>query len=242
MMTISKQISQQINKFPEDILFGYKELNINQQDYTTAAKALERLQKKGVIKKISKGKFFKPKMTIFGEKKPSEEQILKPYLYKEGKRVAYITGTYFYNQLGLTTQIPSTIRIASRDKSITIKTLSVKASPAKSYVDVTEENYQILGFLDAIKDLKQIPDVDITLAIRVFQTRIKQLNEKQTQGMVEYALAYPSRVRALLGAILEAMCIKTNIELLRKSLNPLSSYKLGINTNILPTASNWNIQ
>lgn len=203
---------------------------------------MERLQKKGVIKKISKGKFFKPKMTIFGEKKPSEEQILKSYLYKEGKRVAYITGTYLYNQLGLTTQIPSTIRIASRDKSITIKTLSVKASPAKSYVDVTEENYQILGFLDAIKDLKQIPDVDINLAVRIFQTRIKQLNEKQTQGMVEYALAYPSRVRALLGAILEAMCIKTNIELLRKSLNPLSSYKLGISTNILPTATNWNIQ
>lgn len=242
MMTISKQISQQINLFPEDILFGYKELNINQQDYITAAKALERLQKKGVIKKISKGKFFKPKMTIFGEKKPSEEQILKSYLYKEGKRVAYITGTYLYNQLGLTTQIPSTIRIASRDKSITIKTLSVKASPARSYVDVTEENYQILGFLDAIKDLKQIPDVDINLAVRIFQTRIKQLNEKQIQDMVEYALAYPSRVRALLGAILEAMCIKTNIELLRKSLNPLSSYKLGISTNILTTAPNWNIQ
>jgi hypothetical protein len=60
--------------------------------------------------------------------------------------------------------------------------------------------------------------------------------------MVEYALAYPSRVRALLGAILEAMCIKTNIELLRKSLNPLSSYKIGISTNILPTVPNWNIQ
>lgn len=242
MMNISKQISQQINQFPEDILFGYKELNINQQDYITAAKVLERMQKKGVIKKISKGKFFKPKMTIFGEKKPSEEQILKLYLYNEGKRVAYITGTYLYNQLGLTTQIPSTIRIASRDKSITIKTLSVKASPAKSYVDVTEENYQILGFLDAIKDLKQIPDVDITLAVRIFQTRIKQLSKQQTQDMAEYALAYPARVRALIGAILEAMCIKTSIELLRKSLNPLSSYKLGISNNILSTAPNWNIQ
>ena len=173
MLSISEKITQKINSMPEDITFGYEQLPINREEFWSAAKTMERLQKKGLVKKLSKGKFYKPKMTVFGEKKPGEQDILKSYLYQKGQRTAYITGISLYNQLGLTTQIPSVIQIASRSRRNISGIGTIKVSPVKSYVEVTEQNYQILGFLDAMKDLKQIPDVDVSDAVTIFKSRIK---------------------------------------------------------------------
>ncbi|MCF0075746.1 hypothetical protein LZD49_35070 [Dyadobacter sp. CY261] len=86
MGNLSKTIQQQIQGIPDDTSFGYGELIIPEQQYPSAAKVLERLQQKGLIRKLSKGIFYKPKTTVFGEKRPGEEQVLKPYLYREGAK------------------------------------------------------------------------------------------------------------------------------------------------------------
>ena len=242
MTRLSDQIAEKINSLPRDVSFGYGQLGLSKQDYSSAAKILERQRKKGIIKKLSKGVFYKPKMTAFGEKKPSEEQILKPYLYSNGERVAYLTGTYLYNQMGLTTQIPTTIQIASRDKRIFINRGTVKATPVKSYVDVSEENYKLLGLLDALKDLKQIPDVDINQAGIILKNQIGSLDNKQLTALIEYALKYPPRVQALLGALLSDIGKKEKTKELMEGLNPLTVFKLGLNTKQFPTAQEWNIQ
>ncbi len=241
-MNVSKKIVQQIKIIPDDTTFGYEQLPIAKEEYLAAAKAMERLQKKGIIKKISKGVFYKPKMSVFGELKPNEQEILKPYLFQDGKRMAYITGTYLYNQLGLTTQLTNRIKIASRSKRIYVNTGALKATPVKSYADVTDENFQLLGFLDAIKDLKIIPDADINSAITVFSNRIKQLTNQEVEEMINYALLYPPRVRALLGAILEQINRTRGIEKLREKLNPLSHFNFGIKPEYLKSVSNWNIR
>ncbi len=240
-MNITERIRKQIVGFEENTTFGYEQLDIKQSEYQTVAKALERLQKDGLIKKISKGVFYKPKKTVFGELKPNEEQILRPYLYRNGKRIAYITGTYLYNQLGLTMQTPYRIKIASMSKRIYVNTGAIEATPVKSYVEVTEDNYRLLGLLDAIKDLKKIPDSNIESSISILSDRIKQLDENRIEEMIRYALRYPPRVRAFLGAILERLGFERNLEKLRNSLNPLTKYKMGLATDVLTTASNWNI-
>lgn len=243
MTKLAETVAQQINKLPEDVSFGYEQLGLSREQYQTAAKALERLQKKGVIKKLSKGRFYKPKKTPFGEKKPDEQQLLKSYLYQNGKRTAYLTGDYLYNQLGLTTQVPVVMKIASRNRRIAINTGSVKATAVKSYAEVTDENYQLLGFLDAMKDLNQIPDVDKANAVAIFKSRIGQLRPSQRHALIDYALAYPPRVRALLGAILTDLKSQPKgIRTLRDSLNPLTTYDLGIDDTLLPGASEWNIR
>jgi hypothetical protein len=242
MTSVSDKVAQQIQCLPEDTSFGYGQLALAKQEYQTAAKALERLQKKGMIKKLSKGIFYKPKKTVFGEKRPDEQQLLKPYLYQNGKRTAYITGGYLYNQLGLTTQLPAVIQIASRGRRIAVNTGAIKATAVKSYVDVTDGNYQTLGFLDAMKDLKQIPDIDIGNAMTIFKNRIGQLNASQRQAIIEYALAYPPRVRALLGALLTDLGKPEGVAELRDSLNPLTTFELGFTDHILTSASDWNIR
>jgi hypothetical protein len=240
-MKLTEKIEQQIQKIPLNNTFGYSNLGISKDEYQTAAKALERLQKKGIIKKLSKGLFYKPEMTVFGELKPNDQEILRNYLFKDGKRVAYITGASLYNQLGFTTQMAFRIKIASQDKRISINRGAIKAMPVKSYAEVTDENYELLGFLDAIKDIKEIQDMSIKKGIMMLISKIENLNDQQIQNMIDYALLYPPRVRALVGAILEQLNKQAGIEKLRDSLNPLSQIKLGINTDYLVFAEKWYI-
>ncbi|MGF7232924.1 DUF6088 family protein [Arachidicoccus sp.] len=242
-MALATQIRNRIKQLPESKTFGYSDLRIAKEDYSTAAKALERLQKSGVLKKVSKGIFYKPKQTVFGELQPEYDEQLRPYLFENGKRIAYETGTSLYRKLGLTTQMAFTIKIASRGKRITINRGSLKANAVKSYTEVTENNYEALGLLDAFKDIKQIPDTSTSQATKRLSSILKGLDKKQTETLIKYALLYPSRVRALVGAILQNIGYKSNaLDNLKQSLNPLTTIKLGIKESELPTQNNWYIK
>jgi hypothetical protein len=242
-MALATEIRKIIRQLPEGKTFGYNDLRIAKAEYTTAAKALERLQKEGVLKKVSKGIFYKPEQTVFGELKPDYRELLRPYLFENGKRVAYETGTSLYNRLGLTTQMAFHIKIASRGKRIAINRGSLKATSVKSYTEVTDNNSEVLEILDALKDIKRIPDCPVAQAVRRVSVILKKLNEKQTDLLMKYALLYPSRVRALVGAILQNNGYKEKrLDKLKESLNPLTTIKLAIKDSELPTKSNWYIR
>jgi hypothetical protein len=241
-MKVAQKIERIINEIAEGTSFGYKDLDIFPNEYATAAKAIERIVKKGLIKKLAKGKFYKPQQTIFGELKPSEEELLKPYLFEDGHRIAYISGVYLYNQMGLTTQIPVLIKVASQTKRIYINIGSIHARPIKSYAKVTDENYRMLGFLDAMKDFKNIPDLNIKSAVKIFLNQLSELKTKEISELINLAILYPPRVRAFLGALLDSLGNYNEINKLKESLNPLSKYELGISSNILKNAQEWNIQ
>jgi Family of unknown function (DUF6088) len=240
-MNLATQIRTRIEKLPEGKTFGYADLGIAKVDFLTAAKALERLKTNGIIKKLSKGVFYKPEQTSFGELKPEYSEQLRPYLFENGKRIAYETGYSLYNRMGLTTQMAFRIKIASRIKRISINRGSLKADAVKSYAEVSEANYELLGFLDAIKDIKQIPDCSVSQAVKILSGKINKLSEKQISDLVKYAMNYPTRVRAMTGAMLENLNIQANTEELKQSLNPLTKVKLGIKETELPSIKNWNI-
>lgn len=240
-MKVAEKIERKINRMQEGTTFKYQQLYIAQSEYGATAKAIERLIKKGIIKRVSTGVFYKPKQSAFGELRPREEELLKPYLFQDGKRIAYITGGALYNRMGLTTQVPKTIKVASKVKRVTTKIGKTQVKPVKSYVDVTNENYHLLEILDALKDFKIISDLDKKLAIAVLKNKISKLTENDQSKMIRYALKYPPRAAALLGAILELSKKKSALESLKTNLNPLTNYKLGIKEETLPTAPKWNI-
>jgi len=241
-MNVAKKIEENINNIESGKTFTYKDLNIKKEEYSAASKSIERLIKKEIIKRISTGVFYKPKQTVFGELKPDEEKIITPYLLNNGKRIAYVTGLLLYNKMGLTTQIPKEISIASNKKRIYISKGSIKAKAVKSYVEVTNENYKLLELLDALKDFKKIPDLDKKSAIKILTNKISSLNDKQIKELIEIALEYPPRVKAFLGALFENIGKNKSLKILDDSLNPLSEYKLGLTEDILPTIEKWNIK
>ena len=77
----SSKIENEIKTLKVGTTFKYQQLSIESNEYSAAAKALERLIDKGIIKRVSTGVFYKPKQTLFGELKPNEEELLKPYLF-----------------------------------------------------------------------------------------------------------------------------------------------------------------
>lgn len=241
-MKVAAQIRKSIERIPESQPFGYADLGIEATDFYSAAKALERMQKKGTIKKVSKGMFYIPRKTIFGELGPDNNGILERYLFEDGKRVAYETGFSLYNRLGLTTQMAFKIKVATKKNPIKINQGTLQVSSVKSYVDVTDQNYQLLGFLDALKDVRRIPDCSVSQAVKRMRFLIKDLTLQEKNELIQYALFYPARVRALLGAIVENMNLNLNLKELKNSLNPLTKVKLSIKETELPTIKNWNIE
>lgn len=240
-MTVAEKIEKQINRMKEGTTFKYQELAIEKEEYSAAAKAIERLIKKGALNRISTGVFYKAKKTLFGDLKPREEELLKPYLFEGNKRTAYISGTSLYNKMGLTTQVPKNIKVASRSKRVITKVGNIEVRPVKSYIEVTNDNFYLLELLDALKDFKRIPDLNKTTAIANLLQKLVELAETDIERIVKIAIKYPPRVRAFLGALLTMLNVKS-AEQLKKSLNPLSAYEYGINKEQLPTIEYWNIQ
>ena len=214
-MSLAAQIQIRIEQIPIGKSFGYNDLGIAKENYQTAAKVLERLQSKGIIKKISKGVFYRPEQTVFGELKPDYGEQLRPYLFENGKRIAYETGVSLYNRMGLTSQMAFRIKIASRSKRISINRGAFRADAVKSYVDVTEANYELLGLLDAVKDIKRIPDCTASKALVILCAIIKELDKKRINDLIKYSLFYPPRVRALIGALLEKLNIEADFARLK---------------------------
>lgn len=240
-MSVSEKIRKKVKKIPCGTTFTYKDLSIERTEFAAASKAVERLIGEGVFKRISSGVFYKPEVTVFGELKPSEEELLKSYLFDNGKRIAYITGVSLYNKMGLTTQVPKLIKIACKNKRITASIKGIDIKPVKSYVDVNGDNYYLLEVLDAIKDFKIIPDVDKKAALSILKRRIDSFSIKETGNLIKYALLYPPRTRAMLGAIFESLGKLEYLEKLQSSLNPFSRYNFEIKA-LLSTAENWGIR
>jgi hypothetical protein len=241
-MQTTKKIEKAISRFQDGEVFNYDQLSLVPTEYRAAVKALGRMAQAGLIKRASTGRYYKPNRSVFGELKPGEEQLLKPYLFKRGKRIAYVTGEALYNKMGLTTQVPKNIKVASRDKRVITKVGNVAVKPVKSYVDVTDDNYFILEILDAMKDFKEIPDLNRMTALKRLIQKIKELKEDDVRKLINVSLKYPPRVRALTGALLTSLKIDNKlIETLIKSLNPLSSYNFGIKKKELPAINQWNI-
>lgn len=240
-MKVAEKIKKKIAKMADGDTFTYQDMPILPAEYSAAAKAMERLIKAGIINRASTGIFYKPKNTAFGKLKPNEEELLKPYLFEDNKRIAYITGTALYNKMGLTTQVPKNIKVASRDKRIVTTIGNIKVNPVKSYTDVNNGNYSLLELLDILKDFKIIPDTDKSQTIRFVLKKINQLSEKEMELFIKIALKYPPRVRAFAGALLNELNPKEPFMELKKSINPLSTYDLGISKKELKNIEYWNI-
>jgi hypothetical protein len=203
-------------------------------------KALSRMVLAGKLIRIEKGKYYKPQNTRFGVLRPSETEIIKTLTKRGNKTVGYITGNSLYNQWGLTTQVPGVLTIARRSR-LPKKELSgykvkfvVRAFPFKA------DDVPMLQLLDALTDIRKIPDASPATVIPILADKICSLPPKQQRRMVALAMEYPPATRALLGALLEAYFPTQPTDRLRDSLNPLTKYRLKKMPAVLPNSSKWN--
>lgn len=241
-MKVSEYISFSIDRLPKGYIFTYSDFDTAQNSKEAIIKALNRLATSGKIAKLAKGKFYKPETTPFGKLQPNQNQIVKDLLEKDGKATGYLTGYCIYNQLGLTTQISNTIQVGKNEIRPAFKREPYTISFIKQKNIITKQNIPLLQLLDAIRYIKKIPDTNIVSACKRFLAIVKKLSGKDKSTLVRLALKYPPATRALLGALLETAENITLTEPLRKSLNPITVYKLSSVNKILPVAEKWNIK
>lgn len=242
-MSITQQVQQKIRKMPSGFVFGYKDfLSIEGAGSEAIIKALNRTVKQGGIEKISKGRFFKPENSPFGPLQPKEEEIVKDLLYKDGKRVGYLTGLSIYNSLGFTTQVSNTLQIGSTSVRPRFKRGRYTISYLRQKNDITNQNVELLQILDIIRYIKKIPDSSPKKSVKQLIKLINQLNSDKIKRLMALALAYPPSTRALLGAILDKGNQRSDTGVLKTSLNPITTYKMGQGlSSVLTSAKNWNL-
>lgn len=79
----------------------------------------------------------------------------------------------------LTTQVAKDIKVASKVKEIRTQIGNINIRRVKSYIDVTDDNYNLLEFLDALKDFKLIPDLNKRTAVKQLTATIESLKKKK---------------------------------------------------------------
>lgn len=241
-MNISKEIRKKIVIFPDDYVFRASDFEMESQNQSAVVKALNRMAATGEISKLSKGKFYKPRKTQFGELKPSAYQIAKDYIERDGKLIGYITGYSAYNALGLTTQISSYIQIGTNKSRRAVKRDKYTISFIMQQNTITKKNIEILRILDAVRFIREIPATTPNEACIRLKEIIKDLNDEQKEMLVKCSLKYTNYVRALCGAILEDIGYDGNsLDNIRKSLNGVTNYHLPISESVLPNKQNWRI-
>lgn len=241
-MNISKEIRKKIVIFPDDYVFRASDFEMESQNQSAVVKALNRMAATGEISKLSKGKFYKPRKTQFGELKPSAYQIAKDYIERDGKLIGYITGYSAYNALGLTTQISSYIQIGTNKSRRAVKRDKYTISFIMQQNTITKKNIEILRILDAVRFIREIPATTPNEACIRLKEIIKDLNDEQKEMLVKCSLKYTNYVRALCGAILEDIGYDGNsLDSIRKSLNGVTNYHLPISESVLPNRQNWRI-
>jgi len=195
----------------------------------------------GQLAKLSKGRYYQPEKTPFGELQPSQSQVVKDLLERDGKIIGYLTGLSRYPELGLSTQVSNTIQIGKNDLRSSFKRGQYTIEFIKQKNTITADNIPLLRLLDALRLIKKIPDTSEEAICRRMIEIIGDLSDKDLKKMVRLALKYPPATRAILGALLSNLGKSSDTTTLKKSLNPLTIYTFPGISATLPQAQEWNI-
>ncbi len=99
-----------------------------------------------------------------------------------------------------------------------------------------------LQYLDALKQIKTIPDSDINLSLKILKKKVSELPKEDQVRLVSLAEKYYGpQVRALIGLIYSRLNLTVS-QSLALSLNPTTTYKLTLNEEDWPMAGEWHIR
>lgn len=235
-MMVAKEVRKYVDDLNEGSLFRYEDLKKISDNKMAIAKILSRLTKEKKIDRIEKGLFYKAKITRFGKLNPNIEEIIKAELKKENRIIGYISGDFIYNKLGLTTQIPKVIEVMVEKRKPTKIIGGVKIKYTQKFMKFTKKNIEYFQILDALKDIKKIPDSKIEENYKILKEVIKKLENKNK--LLELSLKYTPQTRALTGAILSEVS-DLDLSEIEKSLNSFTKFKLDIKN--IKEKRRWNI-
>jgi hypothetical protein len=226
--TIANTVKTQINAFKEGYVFSYMDIEGPSKNREAVIKALNRLNEKGLLHKLGKGKFYKPSLSENGKHIPELNETVKDLLENKDEVIGYLTGFSLFNKYGLTTRISNTIQIGRNTFKPPIKRGIYTIQFVLQKNVIAKENIKVLQVLDCLKMLKGIPDTTKNNSLSLFGRIIRKYSKADRELLIQLSMKYPASTRALLGIIFETEKIMGPLDKIRETLNPISTYNLGI--------------
>ena len=108
MASFRKEILGQIERIDTGRIFTFRDLSFETEKTANVAVLLSEQSRKGVLVRVEKGAYYRPKKSVLGLGKLPVYQD-EQFRYLTEKLNGYITGAYVYNKMGLTEQVATTI-------------------------------------------------------------------------------------------------------------------------------------
>ena len=189
-----------------DVLFEqlrkqYKEnepILLSEIKFASTRQQMKRLTEEGKLKKFDTGIYYIPKASIFrsGSVLSIESVLNKKYLFDNNKRCGYISGLLFANKIGLTTQVPMVYEIKTNKATTEYRETRLgnfRIIVRRPYVTINDENAMVLQFLDLMKDIVNISELegnDLTKSLLSY-LKISGLDFNALKPYLSY---YPDRI------------------------------------------------
>ena len=174
------------------------EVNVPEVSSAALRQQLKKLTTDGKVKRFDTGIYYLPEKSIFrsGSTLSVDEVINKKYLMEGTEQCGYMSGIMFANLLGLTTQMPGMYEIytnkATTDYRET-KLVNIRVIIKRPYVKVNKDNATVLQFLDLLKEVVDISEVEgEELKYRLLEYMKKK--EIKFDDMKPYLSYYPERI------------------------------------------------
>ncbi len=192
--------------------------------FTAVAQALSRMFRLGLIQRVGKGLYYKPRQTALGLSMPNLSQLRS--LPIPGKGI-FPAGCAAANLLGFSTQHTAKLEVATNGLSLPRllvgKETIIHTRRPESWKELSYKEAAILDFLRQRGLSSEFsPGETVDKLLKHFHEagRFKRL--------LQIAISEPPRVRAILGAIGQELGYsEKQLTALRKSLSPFSRFDFG---------------
>ena len=165
--------------------YGYNEpiflndLKIEELSENAVRQSVKRLVANGFLERFDKGIYYIPKQDGLLGKSYLDPLlvIMRKYVKNESETYGYVTGMTFANQLGLTTQMPAIIEIVTNREATNGRTVTVgnqKVRIKKAAVAVSDNNADILQFLDCVGQAEKYTELPMEETIDTMLSYVKQ--------------------------------------------------------------------
>ncbi|MBD2769359.1 hypothetical protein IC235_15835 [Hymenobacter sp. BT664] len=197
--SIMQRVRQQVLAVEPGRLLTYADLVTEPSQFGAVAAALSRLSRDGLVVRYAKGQYYRPQSSRFGQLPPSEGAILRILTTtEEGIVSAYLTGAALYNQLGLTTQVPATIKVTTpKPRRTRPKRVAFVVRP----VPEDASDVPLLQWLEVLRDLRRIPDARPDKVLARVQRFVEALASTERRRLVELASRQAPRPRSTRRAV-----------------------------------------
>lgn len=154
-----------VNNFKLNEPIILSDLKIDGMSYDNLRQQMKKLVDNGKVKRYEKGVYYLPKPSKFNLELGLNPEIVLEYKYfkEDGKKCGYLSGLLFYNLMGLTSQVPMVYEIATNKATNNFRETTVGKTRLiirRPRTTVTDDNYEILQFLDLILDVDVFSEVE----------------------------------------------------------------------------------